>query len=85
MVFFLMVFIFKDRSTVNTAVLSGIFSIGVEVAKLYHAPWIDTFRYTRIGGLILGYVFSWSNILYYITGIAIGFMCEKLWIITRIK
>ncbi|MBP2654676.1 MAG: hypothetical protein H6Q73_2245 [Firmicutes bacterium] len=78
MVFFIMGFIFRDRPILNNAILSAIFSIGIEVAKFYHAPWIDTFRYTIIGGLILGYVFSFYNILCYITGIAIGVTCEKL-------
>lgn len=82
MVFFIMGFIFKDRSTLHTARFSVIFSIGIEVAKLYHTPWIDAFRYTRIGGLIFGQVFSWHNILCYIIGITAGVMCEKLWLRT---
>lgn len=78
MIFLLMGFIFRDKPTVNIMVFSIIFSIGIEVAKLYHAPWIDTFRYTRIGGLILGYAFSWNNILCYIMGISIGAIGEKI-------
>ncbi|MBP2643998.1 MAG: hypothetical protein H6Q67_1885 [Firmicutes bacterium] len=78
MVFFFMGLIFKDRSTKYIAIVSVVFSLGVEVAKLYHAPWIDTFRYTKMGGLILGYVFSWSNILCYFIGIAMGAMWEKI-------
>lgn len=80
MVFFIMGFIFRDRTTRYTSIVSIVFSIGVEVAKLYHTPWIDAFRYTMIGGLLLGHVFSWSNILCYITGIAVGVICEKLWL-----
>lgn len=78
MVFFIMEFIFMDRTTRYTAIVSIIFSIGVETAKLYHTPWIDAFRYTTIGGLLLGHAFSWSNILCYITGIAVGGIGEKL-------
>lgn len=85
MVFFIMGFIFRYRTTLYTAIVSTVFSIGVEVAKLYHTPWIDAFRYTMIGGLLLGHVFSWSNILCYITGIAVGVMCENLWLRIRIK
>lgn len=80
MVFFIMGFIFRDRTTRYTAIVSIIFSIEVEVAKLYHTPWIDAFRYTMIGGLLLGHVFSWINILCYITGIAVGGIGEKLWL-----
>ena len=78
MMFLIMGFIFRDKSTVNIMVFSIIFSIGIEVAKLYHAPWIDAFRYTRMGGLVLGYVFSWSNILCYMMGIGIGVVGEKI-------
>lgn len=78
MMFLIMGFIFKDKATVNIMVFSVIFSIGIEVAKLYHAPWIDAFRYTRMGGLILGYVFSWTNILCYMMGIGIGVVGEKV-------
>ncbi|GMA99966.1 DUF2809 domain-containing protein [Pelosinus sp. IPA-1] len=78
MVFFIMGFIFRDRTTRHTALIAAIFSIGVEVAKLYHTPWIDEFRYTKIGGLLLGYVFSWNNISLYISGISLGAMCESL-------
>jgi hypothetical protein len=80
MVFFIMGFIFKDRTTLYNGMVSIVFSIGVEVAKLYHTPWIDAFRYTKIGGLLLGHVFSWNNIFLYITGIALGAICEKLWL-----
>lgn len=80
MVFFIMGFILRDKTTQYTVIIAIAFSIGVEVAKLYHTPWMDAVRYTTIGGLILGHVFSWNNILLYITGIAIGVICEKLWI-----
>ena len=80
MVFFIMGFLFRDRPTLNNARWSAIFSTGVEVAKLYHTPWIDAFRYTTIGGLLLGHVFSIQNILCYFSGIIVGAACEKLWI-----
>lgn len=80
MVFFITGFLFKDRPTFNIAILAAVFSLGVETAKLYHAPWLDAFRYTTIGGLLLGYVFSIYNILCYFSGIAAGAVCEKLWL-----
>jgi len=85
MVFFIMGFIFRDKTTRNIGLIASIFSIGVEVAKLYHTPEIDGFRYTTIGGLLLGHVFSWNNILLYITGIALGAICENLWSRIRIS
>lgn len=85
MVFFIMGFIFRDKTTRYTATIATVFSIGVEVAKLYHTLEIDAFRYTKVGGLLLGHVFSWNNILLYVIGISLGAMCESLWLGTRIK
>jgi hypothetical protein len=67
MVFFITGFLFKDRPTFDNAILAAVFSLGMETAKLYHAPWLDAFRYTTIGGLMLGYVFSIYNILCYLS------------------
>lgn len=79
MVFLIMGFVFRDRSIFQVAMVAFAFSIGIETAKLYHEPWIDSFRYTRIGGLLLGYVFSWGNIVCYITGILLGVFGERFW------
>jgi len=79
MVFFIMGFIFRDRTTRHIGLIASIFSIGVEAAKLYHTPEIDAFRYTTIGGLLLGHAFSWNNIFLYISGIILGGIFETLW------
>lgn len=79
MVFCIMGFIYRDKSTLNNALLAVVFSKVVELAKLYHAPWIDAFRYTAMGGLLLGYVFSWQNILCYLIGIGVGYVGEYWW------
>jgi len=54
------------------AVLTLAVSYGVELSQLYHAPWIDAVRYTRLGGLALGYGFLWSDLACYTAGIATG-------------
>ena len=33
-----------------------------EFSQLYRAPWIEAPRRTRMGGLLLGHVFSWSDV-----------------------
>ncbi len=80
MVFFIMGFIFRARSTRYVGLLAIVFSIGVEAAKLYHTPEIDAFRYTTMGGLLLGHVFSWNNIFLYINGIVLGALYENSWL-----
>jgi uncharacterized protein DUF2809 len=44
-------------------------SVGVEVTQLYHSPWVDAVRGTRLGGLVLGYGFLWSDVVCYTAGV----------------
>lgn len=47
-------------------------SYGVEISQLYHAPWIEAVRHTRLGAVILGFGFLWSDLVCYAAGVAIG-------------
>ncbi len=44
----------------------------VEVSQLYHAPWIDAVRANRIGALVLGQGFLWSDLVCYAVGAGVG-------------
>jgi len=35
----------------------------IECSQLYQAPWAEAVRATRIGGLLLGHSFLWSDLL----------------------
>jgi hypothetical protein len=48
----------------------------VEFAQLYHAPWIDSVRATRIGYLALGTTFNPMDLVAYTVGVAVGWMTE---------
>jgi VanZ family protein len=65
-------------SSFCVAVVALVVSYSVEVSQLYHASWIDSLRDTRVGGLVLGFGFLWSDIACYTVGIAIGVMLETL-------
>jgi len=78
MIFFLFGFIFKTIDTRWIAVLAFLFSFSIEISQLYHSQWIDTVRHTRLGGLVLGYGFLWSDLLSYSIGIGIGIFFERL-------
>lgn len=52
-------------------------SYAVEFAQLYHAPWIDAIRATRLGRLALGSTFNWPDLLAYTVGVAIGFAFDR--------
>ena len=71
-------FLFVEKSTVWIAIAALLFSYGIEISQLYHAPWIDTLRANRLGGLILGFEFLWSDLVCYTMGIGFGFMMEKI-------
>lgn len=52
-------------------------AVAVECSQLYHAPWIDTIRATRLGLLILGSTFNWPDIPAYALGILLGALAAK--------
>lgn len=49
----------------------------IEFSQLYHATWIDTIRQNRLGGLILGFGFLWTDLLAYFIGILGGYWLDK--------
>ena len=78
MIFFLFSFLFNKKSTIFILVISILFSDGIEISQLYHAPWIDSIRATTLGGLILGFGFLWSDLICYTVGIVIGAIIDKI-------
>ena len=80
MVFLMAGFIFHTKSTRWVALVGLIFSYCIEVSQLYHAPWIDAVRANRLGGLVLGFGFLWSDLVCYTVGIGFGVMMEKIFL-----
>ena len=78
MVFFGIGLLFPRLSTMATAASALIFSFMVETSQLYHAPWIDVIRSTRLGALVLGSVFNWPDFPAYTLGVLIGAALELL-------
>ena len=61
------------------AVIAAIgFCFVIEASQLYHAPWIDAVRDTRLGGLVLGHGFHASDLAWYIAGALLGAAIERL-------
>ena len=56
--------------------LSVMIAILAELFRLYHTPWLDAFRLTLAGALLLGRIFSWWNIVAYGLGIALAALFE---------
>ena len=70
-------FLFPRLPVKSVAAAAGLFSLAVEVSQFYHAPWIDNIRRMRIGGLVLGYGFLWSDLVCYGVGIGVGVLAES--------
>jgi len=77
MVFWMVGFAFRHKDSRWVAVVALLFSYGIELSQLYHAPWIDAIRHTTLGGLVLGFGFLWSDMLCYTVGIGAGFLLER--------
>ena len=69
--------------TKRIALATLLVSFGIEISQLYHAPWIDSLRATRLGGLVLGFSFVWSDLLCYSAGVLIGAFVETYIMPTR--
>ncbi|OAV55457.1 hypothetical protein A6U98_04155 [Rhizobium sp. WYCCWR10014] len=68
---YLLVALFVARSRPAAIAVTALFiAISVELFRLYHTPWLDAFRLTTTGALLLGRVFSLWNMLAYAIGIA---------------
>jgi hypothetical protein len=60
----------------DRALAALVFSFAIETSQLYHAPWIDAVRATRLGSLVLGSGFVWSDFACYAAGICFGAATE---------
>lgn len=63
-------------SVLRVALLALAFCYGIEFSQLYHAPWIDSIRNTRLGALILGNTFNAPDLIAYTVGVALGAVIE---------
>jgi hypothetical protein len=78
MVFFCVAIIASGRPRWTVALMSAAIAVGVELFRLVHTPWLDDFRLTTAGALLLGRVFSPRNMLAYGAGIVLGMVLDRL-------
>ncbi len=77
MVFLLVAIAASRLSRTRIAAIAMAIAIGVELFRLVHFPWLDAFRLTLPGALLLGRIFSMWNMLAYGAGIAIGVLLDR--------
>jgi hypothetical protein len=52
-------------------------AVAVELIRLVHTPWLDDFRLTLAGALLLGRIFSLWNLVAYAAGIVLGAVADR--------
>jgi hypothetical protein len=72
MVFLLVGALLPRLSPMRIAIIAAAIAIVVEFSRLVHAPWLDAFRLTTAGALLLGRIFSLWNVVAYLIGIVAG-------------
>jgi|SRR3954469_23335496 hypothetical protein len=78
MVYCAVAWVCPRKSTARVAVMAYLISCVVEISQLFHAPWIDAIRATRLGALAIGSTFNWPDFLAYGVGVGVGAMVELL-------
>jgi hypothetical protein len=76
-VFFVVAMAAPARSRWTIALVSASIALGVELFRLVHYPWLDDFRMTTAGALLLGRTFSPWNMLAYGVGIILGVLLDR--------
>nr|WP_299495776.1 DUF2809 domain-containing protein [uncultured Rhizobium sp.] len=77
MLFWLVAMLLVRQPLGRVAVIAAVIAVVTELGRLYHTPWLDTFRLTLAGALLLGRIFSVWNILAYLLGIAAAALIER--------
>ena len=78
MVFLCLCVIASHLKTWKISFIAILISFLVEFSQFYHAPWIDSIRYTKLGGVILGFGFKLSDLVCYSVGTLFGVLIDYL-------
>lgn len=71
MVYCLVAWLRPGRRPVAVALAASCIAVLVEFSQLWHPSWLDEFRASRLGVLLLGRFFAWADIAAYLVGIAV--------------
>lgn len=71
-------FLFPRWSSLKVAISSIFLCYTIEILQLYQADWINEIRKNRLGGLILGFGFLWSDMISYTLGGLSAYLIEIL-------
>ncbi len=78
LVYFLFAIVFPQHGRIKLALYGLLFAYSIEISQLFHPPWLEVLRASRLGGLILGYQFVWSDMICYSVGIILAVSIDTL-------
>ena len=79
MVMWIYALILPRASTARLAILALATAYAVELSQLLRTSWLNVARETRVGALVLGQGFLWSDLVCYAVGVGIGVMLDARW------
>lgn len=77
MVFLLVGVLLPWLSRSQLAAIAMVIAVVIEFSRLVHTPWLDAFRLTTAGALLLGRIFSLWNLVAYAAGIVAGAWLDR--------
>lgn len=78
MVYWLLAFLRPSASWRALAASALGIAIAVECSQLVHTPWLDAVRATRLGALVLGQGFLWSDLGAYCVGTGVAALLDRV-------
>jgi hypothetical protein len=80
MIYWLVTTLLSAMRVATATMIAGAIATAVEFFKLYRSPWMDAFRDTLAGALLLGRYFAARDILAYWLAIVLGaFLDWRIW------
>jgi hypothetical protein len=80
MVYFLAALLRPNATLSWNLALAIAIALMVEYSRLWHPSWLDEFRTTSAGLVLLGRLFSYWNILAYLAAICVGAIIDEKWL-----
>jgi Protein of unknown function (DUF2809) len=81
LIFFGLALALRKVGTLGVVMLALSFTYVIEVTQLFHPPWLEYLRTIKLCALVIGYDFSWTDLVAYTLGIGTGGFME--WVILR--
>src|SRR5882757_3046052 len=78
MVYFAVASLIPTQPLLRRTATTALIAIATEFSQLVHFGWLDAFRRTTLGVLLIGRFFSWWDIVCYLAGIAIASGIDRL-------